>query len=585
MSFTPEFLDELRSRVRLVDLIGKRVKLTRRGSRFVGLCPFHNEKTPSFHVNDSEGFYHCFGCGVHGDAISYVREVDGLDFVEAIEHLAPLAGMSIPADAKMPQNPERAQKRHDAFTALGHAASYYRHALTQHAQSQAYLKQRGLSAELIAEYQLGYAPKRGLFAQLQQHGISKPMAMETGLAGISTRDNEVYDYFRDRLMFPIHDRKGRVVAFGARAFGDAQPKYLNSPETPIFSKKGIVYGLPQARQRLKKSLPLLVVEGYMDVIAVSATPLAAALAPLGTALSEQQMQLIWKLHPEPILCFDGDSAGRRAASRAVTQILPHIQAGKNIRIASLPDGQDPDDILKTQGSAGLTRLIERAQGILDYVWSERSAAHDLDNPRTQATARAKFRDELYDLFRTITHSQTRSAYLDDLTRRFTLARDAYRFPSKRGPKSASPPSSTLAQAKLNRPKTGVEISYQALLALLISFPEHFIDIAEPLSRLEFASPALESLKKAIIDELNADMGLDSESLKVHLEGLGYTDIMSRLFGKDMMDRMALDFQSMTSMRARCDIDGLIERLSRSSRLAPRIGGRILSMQGDSFHGS
>ena len=250
MAVPPEFIEELRARTTLSDLVGKRVKLVPKGGRLAGLCPFHSEKTPSFYVNDSEGFYHCFGCGVSGDAIGFLRESDGMDFMEAVRYLADVAGMAVPNNA--PQDSEKAEQRKQAIDALEFAAKFYQTNLDSPVGKGAseYIRSRGLDAHIVSQFMLGYAPRSGLYPSLQQRQFPKELIVQAGLAGISERDGQPYDYFRDRLMFPIQNRQGRVIAFGARALGEAQPKYLNSPEGPTFSKKAVLYGWTQARALL-----------------------------------------------------------------------------------------------------------------------------------------------------------------------------------------------------------------------------------------------------------------------------------------------------------------------------------------------
>ena len=291
MSFTPDFIEEVRSRISLSSIIGKRVKLTKKGRRQTGLCPFHNEKTPSFSVNDDEGYYHCFGCGAGGDAITFLRETEGLDFTEAVTRLAESAGIAIPD--QRPVDPVKLQRRKTVMDALSAAAEFYKSQLATHGASaaRAYIDDRGLSPDTKADFQIGFAPASGLRTHMQQKGFDEATLLESGLCGRSETNNEIYDYFRNRIMYPICNRQGAVIAFGARAMGDAMPKYLNSKDGPTFAKKAVLYGWQQARERVRRNLPLLIVEGYMDVIAVTQANVAGALAPLGTAMTEQQIAL------------------------------------------------------------------------------------------------------------------------------------------------------------------------------------------------------------------------------------------------------------------------------------------------------
>ena len=571
MAVPSEFIEELRARTTLSDLIGKRVKLVPKGGRLAGLCPFHSEKTPSFYVNDSDGFYHCFGCGVSGDAISFLRESDGMDFMEAVRYLAEMAGMAVPNSA--PVDSQKAEQRKQAIDALEYAARFYQANLSGPVGKAAadYIASRGLGAHVIAQFMLGYAPRSGLFASLQQRQFPKELILQAGLAGISERDGQPYDYFRDRVMFPIQNRQGRVIAFGARALGDAQPKYLNSPEGPTFSKKAVLYGWTQARALLRQGLPLLVVEGYMDVIAVSASGVAAALAPLGTALTEQQIQLVWKLHPEPILCFDGDQAGQKAATRAIERILPLLEPGKTVRIASLPAGQDPDDILKIEGAEGLRRILAAASGILDSLWQRKFSEYKLEDARTQPGARAAFWADIRQMVRSISHNQTRTAYLDDVEFRIGAMRASLKGSAAQGGGYIAG-----QMVRPRRPKTGLRVQYQAALALLVRFPELFSDYAEELAMMEFEDSELEGVKKHIIDLLIATPDLDEAALRYHLRVLVSDMMLEELYGGDMTARLGAIFNAgrsdWTATKAKDILREIMDRLLHKTRRSALLGG-------------
>ena len=363
MAVPPEFIEDLRQRVPLSDVVGRRVKLIRKGRRHSGLCPFHAEKTPSFSVVDDDGFYHCFGCGVHGDAISFLREMDGLEFMEAVERLAEMAGLAVPRT--VPQDPAASRQRKAALDILEETTLFFEAALRRDDGRDAtrYLKQRGLDSAIVKTYRIGYSPRMGLRAALKDKGFSDEDMLAAGVIRKSDRDGSLYDYFRDRVMFPIENRQGKVIAFGARALGDAQPKYLNSGEGPTFSKKAVLYGWVQAREGLRRNLPLVVAEGYMDVIAIHHSGAAAAVAPLGTALTPEQIALLWKLHDEPVLCFDGDAAGQRAQTRALERILPLLEPGRSARLAVLPEGKDPDDLIAASGPEGFRKVIGTARSL------------------------------------------------------------------------------------------------------------------------------------------------------------------------------------------------------------------------------
>ena len=361
MALPPGFLDELRSRVSLFGLVGRKVKLVRRGREYAGLCPFHHEKTPSFYVVEDKSFFHCFGCGAHGDVIGFVMRADNLDFIEAVEKLAGDAGLAVPRAT--PLERERAQHQKTLLEALEAAAAFYEDRLWSPAGGRArdYLLGRGLDPETIRRFRLGWAPDdRRALRQNLTPDFPEPLLIEAGLlhqfSGAGPGGPEPLDYFRDRVMFPIGDRAGRIIAFGGRVLGDGQPKYLNSPENPLFEKGRVLYGWSAARAGNARAnsgsaalLPggisragVIVTEGYMDVIALHCAGFATAVAPLGTALTEIQLQELWRLDQEPIVCFDGDAAGQRAAARALHRALPFLRAGQSLRFASLPSGEDPD---------------------------------------------------------------------------------------------------------------------------------------------------------------------------------------------------------------------------------------------------
>ena len=567
MAVTPGFIDELRSRLSLSDLVGRRVKLVPKGGRLAGLCPFHNEKTPSFYVNDSEGFYHCFGCGANGDMITWLRETDGLEFIEAVRQLSEMAGLPMPADDRT--SGEAAQQRKAAVDACEAAAAFYSSSLARPdgAAASRYLASRGLSDQVIRDFRLGYAPRTGLFSHLQQRELPLDMCRAAGLTAVSDRDGSVYDYFRDRVMFPIEDARGRVIGFGARALGDAQPKYLNSPESPSFVKKTVLYGFGRARTLVRRGLPLMVVEGYMDVIAVTASGVAGAVAPLGTALAEEQIRLLWKLSDEPVLCFDGDKAGQTAAARAIERVLPLLEPGRSVRLAVLPEGQDPDDILKSGGPEALRRVLSSASGLLDALWAFKSAAYQLDDPRTQAGAKAAFWQEMRGLIRSIGHSQTRSAWADDLEFRIAAMRGAARGAAgsqqRGGPAQTRYIRSGPLMPAPRRPKTGRHIQARALLALIISHPALFADYAEQLAMLDFHDEALDGLKNTVIDRLLSAPDLDAAALKHHLKTDIDAVILDQLFGADMTARFGGAIDKLDEVRVRNVLDEMMTRLART----------------------
>ena len=556
MSVPPEFIEDLRQRVPLSDLIGKRVKLVRKGRRFSGLCPFHSEKTPSFSVVDDQGFYHCFGCGAHGDAISFLRETDGLDFMEAVERLAGMAGLAVPRST--PEDPQRTRQRKAALDILEETTRVFQAALQRNdgRGGATYLQRRGLTEAVISTYRLGYAPRSGLRTALAARGFSDEDMLAAGVIRRSEHDGELFDYFRDRVMFPIEDRQGRVIAFGARALGDAQPKYLNSGEGPTFSKKNVLYGWVQAREGLRRNLPLVVAEGYMDVIAIQKSGVATAVAPLGTALTEEQIGLLWKLHDEPVLCFDGDAAGQRAQARALERLLPQLQPGKSARLAVLRAGQDPDDLLQSEGGDGLLKVLSAARSMIDSLWTITAEQHDLRQPEQ----RAQFWQAVRDQVRQIGHGQVRGAFSDEIEARIAAMRTAGRGGGRGGVAGG------LARPHVRRPTTGAIHRHRAICALIMAHPELVPDMFESLLFIDSGDAGLEALKKAAIDAVIRDPDLDAAALRHHLNGLNLADAISVLEGDEMKARMPFDPDKISGSDAGQHLHELLQLVGGSSGL-------------------
>src|SRR5579875_491518 len=364
MALSPQFLDELRGRLGFVEVISRRVKLQRKGREHAGLCPFHSEKTPSFWVNEEKGFFHCFGCGAHGDVIGFVMRSESLSFPEAVERLAAEAGLAVPQSSP-----------HES------ARAFYETQLQGGAGREAldYLRRRGLDDVTIARFRLGFASQgNALKAHLLREGYDEALLLEAGLLGRNAERQETYDYFRGRVIFPIADGRGRIVAFGGRVLGEGTPKYLNSREGELFHKGRMLYGLAHARRGAAEEGRLVVVEGYMDVIALHQAGFGIAVAPLGTALTEAQLGELWRLVDEPILCFDGDAAGQRAAARAAERALPLLKPGKSLRFVTLPAGEDPDTLIQRQGVAAMREILEGARPLIDLVWELEVVLHAAD---------------------------------------------------------------------------------------------------------------------------------------------------------------------------------------------------------------
>ena len=551
MAVPPEFIEDLRQRVPLSEIIGRRVKLVRKGRRFSGLCPFHSEKTPSFSVVDDDGFYHCFGCGAHGDAISFLREMDGLDFMEAVERLSDMAGLAMPKSIHI--DPAVTRQRKAALDILEITTKFFESTLCadEGRNATGYFKKRGLDLATIKNFRLGYAPKSGLRSALAGKGFSDKEMLLAGVVGKSDRDGRLYDYFRDRVMFPIENRQGKVIAFGARALGDVQPKYLNSGDSPTFSKKAVLYGWLQARQAVRRKLPLVVVEGYMDVIAVHRSGGAAALAPLGTSLTPEQIALLWKLHDEPILCFDGDVAGQRAQFRALERILPLLEPGRSVRLAMLPAGKDPDDVLGESGPEGFRKILGSAQALVDVMWSTTAAQFDTKQPE----ARAQLWQSLRSLVRSIGNNQVRGAYGDEIENRIAAMRSQTRGQDNK-----------FVARRVIRPATGLMHRHRAIIALILAHPALVSANFEALSILEIADQKLDHVKKAVIDAVIRQPDLDVAELNYHLKSLGVGSVIEDLTGDEMKSRLPFDPCALAPERAAAHLEELLGLVDGKSGL-------------------
>ena len=416
MRFTPQFLDDLRARLPVSEVVGRRVKLKRAGREWKGLSPFQQEKSPSFTVNDQKGFYHDFSSGKHGDIISFLMETEGVGFTEAVERLAAMAGVPLPAAT--PEAARHEQRRKTLYDVMELAAKFFADTLASRngAKARGYLGDRAISPAVQPQFRIGYAPpdRFALKEHLGSHGIPVEDMVEAGLL-VSGDDIPVpYDRFRDRVMFPIADLRGRVIAFGGRALEkDVAAKYLNSPETPLFHKGDNLYNLAPARLATHNGAPLVVVEGYVDVIAMVGAGFAASVAPLGTALTENQLALLWKMADEPILCFDGDKAGQKAAWRAADLALPHLKPGKSLRFALLPEGQDPDDLARSGGRGAIEEVISAARGLADVIWSREIEGGSFATPERRAALEAR----IGELSAGIRDEVVRRYYRQDLSER------------------------------------------------------------------------------------------------------------------------------------------------------------------------
>jgi DNA primase len=510
MAITPEWKDELRARITLSSLVQRSVKLTRAGREWKGCCPFHNEKTPSFYVNDQKQFYHCFGCGAHGDAISWMVEHEGLSFLDAIRQLAEMAGMEVPAPD--PQAAQRAEARASLIDVTEAAQRFFVESLAgpEGGAARDYLRRRGFSPRIIREFGFGWAPdeRQALPRALAQ--FDDQLLEAAGLRAQSEA-GERFDRFRGRVMLPIQDARGRVIGFGGRILHEREgaAKYLNSPDTELFDKGRTLYNLHRAMPAARQSGRVIVVEGYMDVIALADAGIAEVVAPLGTALTEMQLELLWRMVAVPVLCFDGDAAGQRAAMRAITRALPLLAPMRSLSIVRLPAGLDPDDLIRAQGREAMESLLASPTPLIDALWAFERDAQPLTTPEAKAGLKARLMAHV----ETITHPEIRALYRRELSERFS----AFAFPSRapRQPAASAPrrgergawragpmPPPGLSQEARERLAAIMQGSQrQGLLAAvtagLLRFPHEIARHAEALSTLarmnREAAPIVESL--------------------------------------------------------------------------------------------
>jgi len=532
MAFPDQFLDELRNRLPLSGVVSRSVRLVRRGREFTGLCPFHNEKSPSFTVNDEKGFFHCFGCGAHGDVIGYVMRSSGLAFPEAVEQLAGEAGLAVPQ--QRPEDRARAEVAASLGSVLEQAAEWYRAQLSGQVgrEALAYLLRRGLTPETIERFRLGFAPnsRTALREAMQGRKIPDSLMIESGLLIKPEDGGDPYDRFRNRVMFPIADRRGRVIAFGGRAMdANAPAKYLNSPETELFHKGRTLYNLSLAREAAHTAGTLLVVEGYMDVIALAQAGFGHAVAPLGTALTEEQIALLWRMTPEPILCFDGDSAGLRAALRAVDRCLPLLEPGKSLRFALLPPGQDPDDLIRSQGRAAMEGVVAAALPLSEMLWRKETEAHPSDTPERRAALQAALLEQAGRIKNPSVQQYYRDYLRDRLRTSFGPTRSPGggfvprpKDPNAPGGKFGRPIGNTSPPAA--QPKDRLRAEKSLLLGVL-RHPWLLEEHGEALGRITFPNPALDSLKTRILEEASRHPGLDGETFEPHLRAQGFGSLL------------------------------------------------------------
>lgn len=579
MRFDPHLLDEIRARLPVSQVVARKVNLKRQGRELVGLSPFKSEKTPSFTVSDQKGFYHCFASGEHGDIFTFLMKTEGLSFPEAVERLAEEAGVPLPKQA--PPTPEaraEADQRHQLYALLDEAARFFTSILHSAAGREAfdYLERRGLTPATIESFRLGYAPDGGheLKDHLVRKGFDPDKIVLSGMA-VTAEGRAPYDRFRHRVMFPIADLKGRVIAFGGRALNPDQPaKYLNSNETPLFHKGRVLYNAHNARQAAFEHHGVIAVEGYMDVIALAQAGFQETVAPLGTALTDDQLALLWRMAPEPLLCFDGDAAGRKAAFRAIDAALPHLKPGRSLRFAFLPDGLDPDDVIRECGRAGLEAILAKARPMVDVLFEREWGEGEWTTPERRAGLDIR----MMQVVSAIADGAVRNHYERSIKERlFRAWRAAPRSRSGASKGNAGPGVSGIvstSQPFLRRPRDEMSGTYRRrspnpsvgdvagpafaseslkrsarvaghgsvfpprealILQCLVNHPYLIEEYAEEVAALKFASKSLNELRDAILSAQAVEKSLDRETLGSHLHGLGSGETLRRL-GQLMLHR-------------------------------------------------
>lgn len=536
MSLPPGFLDELRNRLSLAQVVGRKVMWDQRKSNagkgdFWAPCPFHQEKSASFHVDDRKGYYYCFGCHAKGDAISFVRETENVSFPEAIEILAREAGMPIPE--RDPRAQEKADRRSELIAVMEQAVQWYRLQLktTAAAEARDYLARRGLSPAAQERWEIGFAPPgwEGLREALGAKGISNDLMLEAGLLKSSDKGKAPYDTFRNRIMFPIRDARGKAIAFGGRAMDPSDnAKYLNSPETLLFDKGRSLFNHGPAREAAGKGHPLIVAEGYMDVIALSEAGFPAVVAPLGTAITEDQLRLLWRMAPEPIIALDGDTAGLRAAMRAIDVALPLLEAGQSLRFALMPEGQDPDDLIRAQGAGAMRKVIDAAIPMVALLWRRETEDKVFDSPERRAALDKALREKL----KLIKDPSIRTHYgeaIKEMRAELFGARRPRSAGPSRGPWQKGPQVLSTTKSSVLVSAEGIEdhLREAVILAAILSTPSVLADFEGEIERMESAEPTHRQLRDAILQHAHDATGDLREAISADIGG----DVLEKLFAQ------------------------------------------------------
>ena len=525
MSLPNGFLDELRSRICLSDVVGRKVQWDLRKSNQArgdmwAPCPFHQEKTASFHVDDNKGFYYCFGCQAKGDAIGFIKETENVNFIEAVEILASEVGLQMPEFD--PKSKEKADRNKILLEIMEQSVNFFRLTLNSNQGKHAleYLKKRGICSDAIERFEIGFAPadQTILTQKLIDKGYDLEAIIETGMSVKSDESNRLYDRFRGRVMFPIRDSRGRCIAFGGRSLDPAaRAKYLNSPETPLFDKGSNLYNLVSARSAVGRGEPLIVTEGYMDVIALDSGNFNGAIAPLGTAITEKQLQLMWRISPEPIIALDGDKAGLRAAYRLIDLSLPLLRTGKALRFSIMPEGKDPDDLIRNDGASVFKNLIDEAVPMVDLIWRRETESKSFDSPER----RAGLDKSLADAIALIKEKNLKNHYRDALFQarrqffgRQNTGKTEFKSNSRLMPQSYTKSSFLVAA---DEKTVSAQIRESTIIAVLMNFPELIEIFYDELVMIDLASPDCDLILKELV---KIDKGTKTEIKNKLMEKIG-----------------------------------------------------------------
>ncbi|MCB1883353.1 MAG: DNA primase [Geminicoccaceae bacterium] len=563
-------LDDFKAKLPLAEIVARYVRLVRRGREHSGLCPFHKEKTPSFNVVEDKGFYHCFGCGAHGNAIDFVMAVEGLPFADALRRLADMTGIEAPT---LGRGEARAPQERGLIEANEAATRFFANVLWSDAgaEARAYLRRRGCGRRVVERFRLGCAPNgnQALLGTLKAEGFTEDLLLEAGLVARREDGGGLYDRFRHRLMFPIEDGRGRVVGFGGRALGEARAKYLNTPETPAFHKGRLLYGLPQAVKAARERRRIVLVEGYMDVVALSEAGIGEAVAPLGTAVTEDQLRLLWRHAEAPVVCLDGDQAGLAAALRTARRALPVMEGGRSLRFALLPEGEDPDSLVRSKGAEAMRSLLDDAMPLSRMIREVEWTAEPVTTPE----AFAALRHRLLDYPNLAGDPGLRLALRDDF---FNFLK-ANRLGGQRKD-SLSPPQFFGVRARFN---AALERVGGDLLAAILRWPAILSEFEEDFADVEFDQPAREDLRREILVWHASEPALDAAGLRDHLSRHGFTSLAEDVLaasekgfapGSDTTDVIAVQqiFGDLRRKHARRRESEALDSISSSADAAEKI---------------